>query len=124
MWVSKCVKFLSRPPSSRPLQSRDTEFQQNIDINGSVDNSSEDQTAPTDGQPANNSNSDTAWRQATSPVLSQQDSSDESADSDENQRSCPSPSRMRLRLASERRAPKRFDIEMVEVLTPPSYKKP
>ena len=48
VWVSKCVKFLSKSPSARPLSLRDVEFQPtSIDTDGSVENSTEDTTVPT-----------------------------------------------------------------------------
>ena len=117
IWVSKCVKFLSKPPKARPLQPQDTEFQPNSDS----ESSSEEVTDQIVHSSTPSDNGDMAEDFSHPPVQSQQDSSEESSDSDENQRSHPSPSKMRLRQSSERRPPRRFDIEMAEVMTPTSY---
>ena len=101
IWVSECVKFLSKPPKARPLQPQDTEFQPNSDS----ESSSEEVTDQIVHSCTPSDNGDMAEDFPNPPVPSQQDSSEKSSDSDENQRSHPPPSKMRLRQSSERRPP-------------------
>ena len=124
IWVSKCVKFLSNPPTdARYNDVYDTAIQQPSAVS-LIEDSIGDPTVPqstTDDPLTDYNNNDDFARETDSSILERNDSDEESSDSDENQRSCPSPSKMRLRASSERRPPRRFDIELAEVMTPSSY---
>ena len=118
MWISKDVKFLSKSLSKRKLKIQDTEFLYDSPVtspepNGHINNNDDIET---DADQLSDSESE------NTPGVCSDNSDHESIDSDENQSSAEHTPQMTLRDASKRRPPRRFEIEMTEVLTPSTYK--